>query len=507
MKHIFITTFLVLSVSAQAQFFQFSQRQFTPQRVNPAIVGSTNYLHGLLDFRTQTTAGGFSLLSTTLDLAYPVSWGGSRKGGIGGYFLDDRAATRGIYSIQEAGFSASINVPTAQYSSLNLGLGLGYQRRSFDLDGLTTGAQFVPDRGFDPSLSSGEDFGDLNSNFTRWNAGIYWRQEDKYEELKSYIGFSAFDVNQPDESVLGRESTIETTLVAEAGFKVHETREGKLYAEAFAFGAGENYSMQGGVMYRQELFRDQYIEMRARYSTEHFVMLGATIERENLLIGASYDLGLGGSSSANASAFEVGIGWRMYVEPKGKKRKKKSKGKPRKGDVPTRTRAAGQPNLKLDSLTKETEPVEVAPDTTTTKPTVTPEPEKKQETEVQIGQPVSDNKVIDSYEVRLPFRFNSSELSEAFTNFLDDVIARLNANPDQMVQIIGHTDNVGPEEVNMRISLARAQSAADYLMAKGISKERIRIEGKGETLPISSNDSAQGRALNRRVEIKILEKR
>ena len=265
--------------------------------------------------------------------------------------------------------------------------------------------------------------------------------------------------------------------------------------------------MQGGVMYRQELFRDQYIEMRARYSTEHFVMLGATIERENLLIGASYDLGLGGSSSANSSAFEVGIGWRMYVEPKGKKRKKKSKGKPRKGDVPTRTRAAGQPNLKLDSLTKETEPVEVAPDTTVTRPTVTPKPEKKQETEVQIGQPESDNKVIDSYEVRLPFRFNSSELSEAFTNFLDDVIARLKANPDQMVQIIGHTDNVGPEEVNMRISLARAQSAADYLMAKGISKDRIRIEGKGEMLPISSNDTAQGRALNRRVEIKILEKK
>jgi len=277
----------------------------------------------MLNFRNQITAGDFSLISTTFDLAYPLSWAGARQGGVGVYFMDDRASTRGIYSRQEVGISTAFSVPTDKYSSINLGLGLGFQRRSLDTNGLTTGSQFIPNRGFDTSLSNGENFDDLNTNFTRWNAGIYWRKEDKYEQLKSYIGLSAFDINQPDESVLGNESALPATIVAEAGLSVHENRDGVLYAEAFAFGAGGSYSIQAGAMWRQEVARDQYLEVRARYSTEHFVMLGAMIEKDNFLIGASYDLGLGGVSASNGSAFEVGVGWRMFVEPKGRKRRKR----------------------------------------------------------------------------------------------------------------------------------------------------------------------------------------
>jgi len=499
MRHILITTLFFLTCSVQAQFFQFSQRQFTPQRVSPAAVGSSNYFHGMLNFRNQTTAGGFSLLSTTLDLAYPVSWGGTRKGGVGAYFLDDRAATNGIYSIQEAGFSSAISIPTDEYSSFNLGIGLGFQRRGYDLDGLTTGSQFIPDRGFDTSLSNGENFGDLNTNFTRWSAGLYWRKEDKNEQLKSYIGLSAFDINEPDESVINNESLIPMTLVAEAGLSVHKTRESVLYAEAFAFGANSNYSLQAGVMLQKEMARDQYLQVRARYSTENFVMLGATIQKDEFLIGASYDLGVGGSNASNQSAFEVGIGWRMFVEPKGKKRKKKSK----KGKGQPRVRP--QAELKLDTLNKETPaPEVVTPDTVVITPQVAPEPDP--ETEVRIGQPVSDKKVVDTYQVRLPFRFNSSELSVAFTAFLDDVILRLESDPELQVEVVGHTDNIGDEDVNLRISVARAQSVADYLISQGIARSRIEIVGKGEALPISSNDSAQGRALNRRVEINLLEK-
>ncbi|MCL4155277.1 UNVERIFIED_CONTAM: hypothetical protein GTU68_021373 [Idotea baltica] len=73
-----------------------------------------------------------------------------------------------------------------------------------------------------------------------------------------------------------------------------------------------------------------------------------------------------------------------------------------------------------------------------------------------------------------------------------------------MAEVIGHTDNVGPTEVNQRISLARAQAAADYLISKGITESRITVTGKGESLPISTNSTATGRALNRRVEITIL---
>jgi len=114
---------------------------------------------------------------------------------------------------------------------------------------------------------------------------------------------------------------------------------------------------------------------------------------------------------------------------------------------------------------------------------------------------------VNTYAVRLLFRFNCSGLGEGVTQFLDDVVLRLEANAEQMVECMGVTDNIGGEVGKLRISLARAQSVADYLIAQGIDKARIVVKGKGQLLPISSNDTAQGRALNRRVEIKVLEKK
>ena len=498
MRNLFITTLLcVLSFSVQAQFFQFSQRSFTPQRVNPAMVGGSDYAHAFLNFRNQTTAGDFSLLSTALDLSYPVSWGGTRRGGVGVYFMDDRAGSQGIFSRQEAGFSSAISIPTGKLSSVNLGLGIGYQRNSFDLSGLSTGAQFVPNRGFDSSLSNGEGNGDLNTNIVRWNAGLYWRNDAERGVLKSYFGIAAFDLNQADESLTGAEVALPISLVAEGGLMINRTSESILYAEAFAFGADNTYSVQAGVMLEREISRDQDIQLRARYSSENFVMLGAMIQKDNFQIGASYDLALGGSSVANQSAFEVGLGWVFFVEPKGRKKRRKRDGDP---EPRARPRPRPQPELELpvDSIAEA--PAPVVPDTTVVTP---PTPV---ETEVKIGEPKSEPKVVDEYQVRLPFRFNSAALSPQFEQFLDEVITRLEANENLIVQIIGHTDSVGSEEVNQQISEARAQSAADYLTAKGIAKDRIVVEGKGELEPIGSNETREGRALNRRVEVKILEK-
>lgn len=509
MRKLLITTLLFTCIySVKGQFFQFSQRHFTPQRVNPASVGGTDYLHAFMNFRNQTTSGDFSLLSTTLDLSYPVSWGGSRRGGVGVYLMDDRAATRGIYSIQEAGFSTAASISTGPRSSFNLGLGLGYQRRSYDLGGLSTGSQFIPDRGFDLSLNNGENFNELNTDFLRWNVGLSWREEGTNDQPVSYFGIAAFDINEPDESVIGGESFIPITFLAEGGLRLKETRDYALYAEAFAFGNEENYSAQLGGMWQTEVIRDQYLKVRARYSTENFVMIGATIEKDNFLIGASYDLAVGKSFTSNQSAFEVGVGWKLFVKPKGRKKPKKSKDPQTKEQEATPADSLVLEKPDLEEVPEE-EQNPVLPDTTVTQPQrpveqpETPQPEK--ETELKIGEPVTTGRVIDKYEVRLPFRFNSSDLSEEFSRFLDEVVRRLKANPAQIVQIVGHTDNVGSEEVNQRISLARARAAADYLIAQGIAISRIEIEGKGEAIPLSSNDTAAGRALNRRVEITIIE--
>jgi outer membrane protein OmpA-like peptidoglycan-associated protein len=76
--------------------------------------------------------------------------------------------------------------------------------------------------------------------------------------------------------------------------------------------------------------------------------------------------------------------------------------------------------------------------------------------------------------------------------------------PTWKLQIIGHTDNKGSEEYNLDLSTRRANSVKKYLISKGVNQDIITSEGKGETEPIDTNDTEQGREKNRRVEFIII---
>jgi outer membrane protein OmpA-like peptidoglycan-associated protein len=77
-------------------------------------------------------------------------------------------------------------------------------------------------------------------------------------------------------------------------------------------------------------------------------------------------------------------------------------------------------------------------------------------------------------------------------------------NPGIKIEIGGHTDDKGSDDYNLTLSEGRAQSVKDYLIEKGIAADRMTAKGYGETEPISSNATDQGRAENRRVEFTIL---
>jgi OOP family OmpA-OmpF porin len=72
------------------------------------------------------------------------------------------------------------------------------------------------------------------------------------------------------------------------------------------------------------------------------------------------------------------------------------------------------------------------------------------------------------------------------------------------IELSSYTDNVGSDEYNLKLSQARAQSVVDYLISKGISKERLEAKGYGESKAIATNDTEEGRQLNRRTEFEIL---
>ncbi len=101
------------------------------------------------------------------------------------------------------------------------------------------------------------------------------------------------------------------------------------------------------------------------------------------------------------------------------------------------------------------------------------------------------------------FATNSSDISADFYSVLDSVAIVLNKYDQTYVDVIGHTDSRGSEQYNQRLSEQRAASVARYLESHKVLPQRIVTTGKGELRPIASNDTPDGRALNRRVEINL----
>lgn len=102
----------------------------------------------------------------------------------------------------------------------------------------------------------------------------------------------------------------------------------------------------------------------------------------------------------------------------------------------------------------------------------------------------------------LAFNYKSTQLHPDSLPRLDKVAQVLKDKPDMRVRIGGHTDSVGSDAYNLRMSLARAESVRDYLVAQGVAAERITVKGYGEGRPVADNASESGRAANRRVVLR-----
>ncbi|WP_408594104.1 outer membrane protein OmpA [Limnohabitans sp.] len=102
------------------------------------------------------------------------------------------------------------------------------------------------------------------------------------------------------------------------------------------------------------------------------------------------------------------------------------------------------------------------------------------------------------------FDFDKSVLKPAGKAKLDDLVGKVKGINLEVIIAVGHTDSVGSDAYNQKLSVRRAESVKAYLVSKGIEKNRIYTEGKGEKQPVADNKTKEGRAKNRRVEIEVV---
>ena len=107
----------------------------------------------------------------------------------------------------------------------------------------------------------------------------------------------------------------------------------------------------------------------------------------------------------------------------------------------------------------------------------------------------------------IQFESGLAELSSTYQAGCERLAQWMLDNPGVTIRIEGHTDNVGSVAFNMALSEDRASAVPDFLEARGVAEARLTVEGKGPVEPLGDNGSEAGRALNRRVQVVILEPR
>jgi OOP family OmpA-OmpF porin len=102
------------------------------------------------------------------------------------------------------------------------------------------------------------------------------------------------------------------------------------------------------------------------------------------------------------------------------------------------------------------------------------------------------------------FDFDKAVLKPAGKSKLNDLVAKVKGINLEVIIAVGHTDSIGSDAYNQKLSVRRAEAVKAYLVSKGIEKNRIYTEGKGEKQPVADNKTKEGRAKNRRVEIEVV---
>jgi OOP family OmpA-OmpF porin len=131
-----------------------------------------------------------------------------------------------------------------------------------------------------------------------------------------------------------------------------------------------------------------------------------------------------------------------------------------------------------------------------------PAPAPKAAAPAPAPQPPAASKV--TYAADAFFDFDKAVLKAEGKAKLDDLASKVKAINLEVIIAVGHTDSVGTDAYNQKLSVRRAEAVKAYLVSRGIEKNRVYTEGKGEKQPVADNKTAEGRAKNRRVEIEVV---
>jgi outer membrane protein OmpA-like peptidoglycan-associated protein len=382
-----------------------------------------------------------------------------------------------FFRSQSLGLSLGYNLRIGRDDFIAFGLQPNYHSLKTSLDHFTTGNQWIADElRFDPAWPTGEPLVQHYINNFGINSGLRWYKTDgDTQRTIRFLSICGFNLNRPRQSFFNDDFRIRPGFVIHGGARLVQRNNYNLkvngiftssYTQSLNVVATNEFTFRNNNPY--DLIGSGSIELILN-ATKSITNVAIAVNQPGLTFIVCYGFSSRHAANANINPFELGLRFKIEKQTaSSEENAPKPKGKP--------TRKFSFTN----NDTVKTSPVDTV------------------HTKIQTYSKVRSVK----YELEKHFQFESGKtvLNAEAKSFLDAILKLMNEDDQFHLDVIGHTDNVGSKFVNFKLSEARANSVADYLIENGIASNRVHAKGVGDTQPLFSNDSEENKARNRRVQ-------
>lgn len=493
MKKLFLTLCLgIIAGSSFGQNFMHALYEYTPNRVNPAFASSDNFQKGMFIFRNQYASEDIKFMTSYAEGNHPIFNEERRWSGVSVSLMNDRNYGAEIYSLNQISASYAISVPLQKYTEFSIGLNSSFQSKSLNTQQLTTGSQYVEYFGFDPNLPSGEGLGTINKNYFSFAFGLSWQKVDRYGKKLFSAGYALHNLNRPEDSFYENNvNKLPFLSILTASATLMENYQWHIKQDVFLRHAGSVTELVSGPSFRYAVgnMRTESIKTMLRYSTANNIMLGAVYESENFALGGSFDFNILKNNVSNSGTFEIMLSIRRLKRPKRK----------------SNWRFNADNTEESEQLEEEREDHSVK---TAEENSNFQDEEKDSQDEITVkteaGVITYLPHELEDLTYNFQFDFDDYNLNQEDEQYIKEMTEIIRQNKKVKVKLTGHTDNIGTDEYNMELAFERAKKIGIILLKNGVPKRKIKLVTKGESEPISTNDTSEGRAKNRRVQMQLV---
>lgn len=498
----FFSLYLFWIGQASGQSVNFTQTHLAPAQSNPAMMGMSNQTNVLFNYRNQFISSGVSYESPMATVIVPwMRKQTERKGGLGITFQQDRTGSNGMFTKTGVMLSGAYNhfLGRSEKGQRHLSIGLqgAFFQQRIDVDALTSGSQWNGSV-FDKGIPINENLDVNTKGFGNFNAGLMYYTADSCDNVRSFLGVTFQNINQPNLSFIeGEKFKMPIHFTALAGITVLNNDKIQIIPNARYLRNGKAQEIRAGVSayYKMQGEESKKIGLSAWYDHNGAVALAVEMNQPKYVVGISYDMAASRpQQDLGAAAWELTVGLKF-----GKKCRTP------KVEVPVE-------DYIYDTIQVEKHNIDGTDSTYTIVAKLNSKKEVIQTDTIKRDMRASTKLLIPTDEDLMIFKkvgyffYRDDDINTATTTLLTNMVNTLKKFKGIEIEIKGHSCNIGTPEENQTLSENRAKRVQKFLVDGGIDINRIKIIGVGDKEKVMSNEMEYGRVKNRRVEFKVLKK-